>query len=144
MYAKNFSIYSMKTKHFLSVYFKIHKRKLTFFKMSDFYNNLEQKSTEDIYQYAIRLYNLWLEERKSTNQRNFFITEKFFIMVFISGIGNDQVRSKMNKWLKGNSNPKRLEAISLAYAYQSEENEIYQSDEDSEEDSEEDEMYLPD
>ena len=65
-------------------------------------------------------------------------------MVFISGIGNDQVISKMNKWLKGNSNPKRLEAISLAYAYQSEENEIYQSDEDSEEDSEEDEMYLPD
>ena len=72
-------------------------------------------------------------------------------MVFISGISNDQVRSKMNKWLKGNSNPKRLEAISLAYAYQSEENEIYQSDEDSEEnefyqsdeDSEENEMYLP-
>ena len=139
MYAKNFSIYSMKTKHFLSVYFKIHKRKLTFFKMSDFYNNLEQKSTEDIYQYANRLYNSWLEERKSANQC-FFITEKFFIMVFISGLGNDQVRSKMNKWLKENSNPEKLEAISCAYGYQSEEDEIYQSDEDSEED----EMYLPD
>ena len=108
--------------------------------MSDFYNNLEQKSTENIYQYANRLYNSWLEERKSANQRSFFVTEKCFIMTFISGLGNDQVRSKMNKWLKENSNPEKLEAISCAYGYQSEEDEIYQSDEDSEED----EMYLPD
>ena len=108
--------------------------------MSDFYNNLEQKSTEDIYQYANRLYNSWLEERKSANQRSFFVTEKCFIMTFISGLGNDQVKSKMNKWLKEKSNPKKLEAISLAHDYQSEEDEFYQSDEDSEEN----EMYLPD
>ena len=97
--------------------------------MSDFYNNLEQKSTEDIYQYANRLYNSWLEERKSANQRSFFVTEKCFIMTFISGLGNDQVKSKMNKWLKEKSNPEKLEAISLAHDYQSEEDEIYQSDE---------------
>ena len=108
--------------------------------MSDFYNNLEQKSTEDIYQYANRLYNSWLEERKSANQRSFFVTEKCFIMTFISGLGNDQVKSKMNKWLKEKSNPKKLEAISLAHGYQSEEDEFYLSDEDSEEN----EMYIPD
>ena len=45
----------------------------------------------------------------------------------------------MNKWLKEKSNPKKLEAISLAHDYQSEEDEFYQSDEDSEEN----EMYLP-
>ena len=116
--------------------------------MSNFYNNLGQKSTEDIYQYANRLYISWLEERKSANQRSFFVTEKCFIMAFISGLDNVQVKSKMKKWFKEKSNHKKFEAYRLAKVYQSEEDGIYLSEKDeiylSDEDSEEDEMYLPD
>ena len=93
--------------------------------MSDFYNNFYQKSTEDIYQYAIRLKGLWREQGKSAHKRSFFLTEKFFILTFISGLYDEHVRRKMKKWYNEEQNPEMLShigrAISRADDYQDEE-----------------------
>ena len=86
--------------------------------MSDFYNNFYQKSTEDIYQYAIRFNGLWCEEGKSAYKRSFFLTEKCFIFFFISGLYDDRVRTKMKEWAKEEQNPERDQVISLADDYQ--------------------------
>ena len=93
--------------------------------MSDFFNNFYQKSTEDIYQYAIRLNGLWREQGKSAHKRSFFLTEKFFILTFISGLYDEHVRRKMKKWYNEEQNPEMLShigrAISRADDYQDEE-----------------------
>ena len=91
--------------------------------MSDFYNNLEQKSTETIFDYMDRLHKTWLEQKKSTDKRSLFWSEKCFIIAFINGLYNDKVKSKMNKWYEENSNPRMVDAIFLADDYQIEENE---------------------
>ena len=128
MYAKTLIFYSIKTKHFfLSVYFKIPYRKQSFFKMSNFYNNLEQKSTETIFDYMDRLHKTWLEQKKSTDKRSLFWTEKCFIIAFINGLYNNKVKSKMNKWYEENPNspncyPIMVNAVFIADDYQNEEN----------------------
>ena len=96
--------------------------------MSDFYNNLEQKSTEEIFDYMNRLYKSWLEQKKSTDKRSLFWSEKCFIVAFINGLYNDKVKSKMNKWYEENPNstncrPNMINAVFIAVDYQIEENE---------------------
>ena len=95
--------------------------------MSDFYNNLEQKSTETIFDYMDRLHKTWLEQKKSTDKRNLFWTEKCFIIAFINGLYNNKVKSKMNKWYEENPNspncyPNMVNAVFIADDYQMEEN----------------------
>ena len=94
--------------------------------MSDFYN-LEQKSTETIFDYMGRLHKTWLEQKKSTDKRSLFWTEKCFIIAFINGLYNDKVKNKMNKWYEENPNspncyPNIVNVIFIADDYQMEEN----------------------
>ena len=95
--------------------------------MSDFYNNLEQKSTETIFDYMDRLHKTWLEQKKSTDKRSLFWSEKCFIIAFINGLYNNKVKSKMNKWYEENPNspncyPNMVNAVFIADDYQMEEN----------------------
>ena len=91
--------------------------------MSDFYNNLEQKSTETIFDYIDRFHETIITNQESTDKKNLFWTEKCFIIVFINGLYNDKVKSKMNKWYEENSNPRMVDAIFIADDYEIEENE---------------------
>ena len=119
MYAKTLIFYSIKTKHFfLSVYFKIPYRKQSFFKMSNFYNNLEQKSTETIFDYIDRFHETIITNQESTDKKNLFWTEKCFIIVFINGLYNDKVKSKMNKWYEENPSKFLYNAVFKADDYQ--------------------------
>ena len=96
--------------------------------MSDFYNNLEQKSTETIFDYIDRFHKTWIEQKKSTEEANRFWIEKCFIMAFINGLYNDRIKSEMIKWYEENpksSNcwPNMVNAVFKATDYENEENE---------------------
>merc|ERR1712020_609182 len=95
--------------------------------MSDFYNNLEQKSTETIFDYIDRFHETIITNQESTDKRSLFWTEKCFIIAFINGLYNNKVKSKMNKWYEENPNspncyPIMVNAVFIADDYQNEEN----------------------
>ena len=118
MYAKNFSIYSIKQYIFSISIFQNTLSKTVFFKkMSDFYN-LEQKSTETIFDYIDRFHETIITNQESTDKKSLFWTEKCFIIAFINGLYNDKVKSKMNKWYEENPSKILYNAVFKADDYQ--------------------------
>ena len=99
--------------------------------MSDFYNNLVQEPTEEVINYMGRLHKSWLEQKKSTDKKSLFWTEKCFIIAFINGLYSDKVKSKMIKWYEENPNPSNckyklthmINVVFKAHDYEKEENE---------------------
>ena len=83
----------------------------------------DQGSNEEIHQYKNRINALWHEDGKSAMKNSLFLTEKFFIRIFIDGIYDYQVKRKMQKWLDEEKNPEISKAVDLADDYQEIENE---------------------
>ena len=96
--------------------------------MSHQMDELNQKSTEHIYDYYIRLYNLWFEEKKEVDEGHIVCTDKFFIDMFICGLFNAEVKSKMIQWFQEEPNSQIDQIVSLANDYQNEEDDIYPPD----------------
>ena len=87
-----------------------------------------QRSNENIYQYQNRIFALWEEDGKTVMKNSLFLTEKFFIKIFINGIYDYQVKRKMQKWLDEEKNPEINNAMVLADEYQTLEDDMYLPD----------------
>ena len=94
-----------------------------------------QKINEETYEYASRIYSIWIKVKENAIENDYFRTDEFFMTFFIDGLRDSEVKRRMQIWFKEQSYNSINHDIRVADTFQ-QDKDAEESESETEEESE--------